>query len=278
MTCDKKTKVRRLTLSVVLGAGVLLVALPVFASIFGEENVTLTSILAELIDSGSTLADISDTASKVADSAEELLQIYQRANAAIDQFRNYSFDALLSDVQNDLYRQYPGFAKLEYATENFEKWRGSYSVSPFTAYQAIGAVAADVSAPLRRDVEARRTTIDRELLLASEASTGFAVAQTAEEASKIFSEKIDKLGAEAKDASPAHAQQIAAQASILLLEQQSHVMKLLSRVVRTGSVSETVDFGHALAARNAPYEHRDLLVGMANEALQPPALLTFGAP
>jgi hypothetical protein len=252
--------------------------MPVFASLFGEENVTLASILAELIDSGSTLSEISDTAGKLANTAEELRDTYARANAAIDQFKNYSFDALLSDLQHDFYRQYPGFAKLEYATENFGRWKDTYSRSPVTAYEGISAVAADLSAPLRRDLAARRANIDRELVLASEASTGFAVAQTAEEAGTTFSEQIDKLGREAKDASPGHAQQIAAQATILMLEQQSHMMKLLSRVVRTGSVTEAVEYGTKIAARNAAYEHRELLSGLGAEALKAPTLLTFGAP
>jgi hypothetical protein len=272
------TRRRSIVFALVIGGFVLLLSLPVFASLFGEENVTLTSILAELIDSGSTLSEVSDTVGKVASSAEELVEIYQRANAAIDQFRNYSLDALLSDVQKDVYRQYPGFARVAEATEHFDRWNDTYSRSPISAYEGLSTVAADVSLPLRRDLAQKRTSIDRELVLASEAATGFAVAATAEEASARFTEQIDKLGREATDASPGHAQQIAAQASILLLEPQSHVMKLLARVVRAGSVVEAIDYGTKIDTRNAAYDHRDVLSALGKEALQPPVLLTFGAP
>ena len=256
--------------------GLLAISTPAWASLFGEENGTLAGILAELVDSGMTLADLSDTAPKIADCTEQALKWYSKINAAIDEVRHYSFSQFLDDLGHDVSHQYPGFAKLEYATENFGTWASTKSSSPFTAYEAISAVAADISQPLRDDLAAHRASIDKELILASESAEGFAAAQTVEDASAKLDDQIKNLAREAENASPGRAQQLAAQAEMISLAQQSHTMRLLARMVRMNSTNAALDFGTRISARNAAYQHEAAYQEMASQALKPVELMQFG--
>lgn len=263
-----------------VGIAVLLVSVlcvgPVFASMFGEENATLVSILTELLDSGSTLADISKTADQIAGAMNEVASVSRRVYAGIEQVQHYSFDEFLSDFKNDFYRQYPGIGRLEYASENFAHWSDTSTRSPFTAYEAISAVAADVSQPLRDDIKAKRANIDRELILASEAANGFAAAQTADEVNDSLSKRITALSDEARNPSPGRAQQLTAQASFMLLAQQSQVMRLLSRTVRMDSTMAALDFGRRIEAHNTIYQTSDAMTELQTSALSSATLVNFG--
>src|SRR5262249_44318348 len=162
-----------LTVTVVLALGVLSVA-PVWGSIFGEENVTLVKILTEIIHANNVLEDMSDTASKAAGLTRDMLRSYQQVNAGIEEIRHYSTGAFLHDLQVDFYNQYPGFGELQDASQNLGRWATTRTTSPFTAYQAITAVVADASEPLRQDVRSGRANMDEEVILSSEAAGGFA--------------------------------------------------------------------------------------------------------
>src|SRR5262249_33886121 len=93
-----------------------------WGSLFGEENVTLVQILVQMTQTKQVLTDISSTAGEIADDTRDLLHTYRQINAGIDELRNYSFDSFLFDLKADLYNQYPGFGKLEYASQNLERW------------------------------------------------------------------------------------------------------------------------------------------------------------
>ncbi len=267
----------RWIVTVIVTLSCLVFAGPVFASMFGEENTTLASILSELISSGTTLSDVSHTADQMAGTVRDVSNLYQKANAAIDRVRNYSFDEFLSDLKNDFSREYPGFVRLEDATANFDRWQDTRSTSPVTAYRAISAVAADISQPLRDDLNANRTNIDRELVLASQAATGFATAQTADEVNDSISKRIAGLSDEAQSASPGRAQQLTAQATFILLAQQSQMMRLLSQMVRADSAGTAVEYGRSISARNAIYAQSDALTELEVGAVSATALVDFGA-
>jgi hypothetical protein len=256
---------------------VMFVSLPVQGSMFGEENVTLVKILAEIMQAHETLKDISDTASQAAGMTHDLLVTYQRVNAGIDELRNYTTGAFLRDLETDLYNQYPGFGKLTYASRNLERWATTRTASPFTAYEAISAVVADVSEPLRDDLAAGRANIDQELILKSEAAGGFAAAHSAEQATAGFdSEMKDLHTLVAGDFSPGQAEKVQARAAVMMLAQQSHTMRLLARAVRMESVRAALEYGSRMKAKNSMSERRETTVELTREALKPPAMMQFG--
>jgi hypothetical protein len=265
-----------------LGLGLLLVALfavaPVWGSMFGEENTTLVQMLVQLLQIESDMGELNKVAGEIGDTANALLSTYQQVNAGIDTLRNYSFDAFLNDLKVDLYRQYPGFAKLEGASRKLASWDDkSFTSSPFTAYEAIGAVVGDVTDPLRSDVSAGRVNIDEELLLKGEAAGGIAAAYTAEQATEAFDKQVKDLAALARSATPAQAAQLSARSGLMLAAQQSHVMRLLARTVRLRSLDAALEYGRRIHARNSAYEQRDTTVAFAKESLAAPALIDFSA-
>jgi hypothetical protein len=263
--------------SIVAGTLVVLGALPVWGSIFGEENVTLVEILVQMTESKQLLDDLNATASEAADMTRDLLSSYQRVNAGIEELQHYSLDGFLFDLKGDFYNQYPGFAKLEYASQNLERWERTRTRSPWTAYQAITAVVADVTQPLREDIAAGHVNVDQELILAGESAGGMAIAHTAEDETRGFDEEAKHLYDMAQDASPAKAQQIQARTSLLLVKQQSHVMRLLSRAVRLSSVNAALDYGARIRSKSSLYEGGSTAAKLAGEALSPPPMMTFEA-
>jgi len=258
---------------------VLIGVAPVWGSMFGEENTTLVQMLVQLLQIESDMTELNKVASDAADAANALLATYQQVNAGINALKNYSFDTLVNDLKVDLYRQYPGFSKLEGASRNLGRWESnSFTSSPFTAYEAIGAVVGDATQPLRQDIAAGRQNIDEELLLRGEAAGGIAAAYTAEQATEKFDTQVNELAGLARSATPAQAAQISARAGLMVAAQQSHVMRLLARAVRMRTVDSALEYGRRIRARNSAYEQRDTTLAFAREALAPPALINFATP
>jgi hypothetical protein len=256
---------------------VLLAVTPVWGSMFGEENMTLAQMLAQLLQIQKEMSDLNQVASEIADYSQELISAYQRVNAGIDQLKNYSLDAFARDLQTDVYRQYPGFAKLEHASASLGQWEQTRVSSPATAYQAITAVVGDVSKPLRRDIAAGNNNVDEALILAGEASGGLAAAHTAEEVTEKFDNEITRLADLSRNASPGQAAQISARANLLVAAQQSYVMRLLARAVRLHSVDASLEYGERIHAQNAAYEQRDLTTKFAAAATHAPSLIDFSS-
>lgn len=266
--------------SILVGAlcGALVLSTPVwggFFGLFGTEDVTLVQILAQTTKTNATLAVISDFVGDAAKAGQELLSTYHRVNAGIDALRNYSFGAFLWDAKMDLYNEYPGFREVEYASRNFAAWQGTWSSSPFTAYEAISALAADVTSPLRSDIEKGRVNIDRELVLSTEAAGGFALAHNSEQASRMFDRQMQELAALARTASPGQAQIGALRAQVILMAQQSQMMRLLSRAVRLQSTAVSFDYGDRIDSRAAVYRQREVTTDLARMAYRPVELMRF---
>ncbi len=249
---------------------------PVFASMFGEENTTLVSILTELVDSGSTLSDISQTADEAARTLNDLSSTYRKVYAGVESVEHFSFDGFLSDLENDFTRRVPGLGRLEYATANFDAWTNTHSTSPETAYRAISSLTGTVTAPLRTELQANHANIDRALALGGEAATGLATAEAADAASEKLDAQIAALAQEAKNPSPGRAGQLTAQASFLLLAQQSQMLRLLSRSVRTGSTEAALAFGTRIEAHTALTDQSSALSALQADALSSAKLISFG--
>jgi hypothetical protein len=269
---------RRFRILIVVAAFVVFacfVPLPAFASMFGEENTTLVQMLVQALRLNQQVAEVSNTLGKVADYGQQAAETYARVNAGINELKNYSFEAFVTDVKTDVYNQYPGFAKLENASQNLAQWEKTRAASPFTAYEAITAVAGDLSKSLRADVAAGRVNVDRELVLAGEASGGFAAAHTAEQVTERFDRDIATLERLARHASPGEAAQIAARADLMIAAQNSYLMRLVARTVRLDSVAATMEYAKRIEDKNAAYDTRDFTAKLAVEASKPPALIRF---
>src|SRR5207247_1349897 len=140
--------------------------------------------------------------------------------------------------------QYPGFGQLEHASRQLGRWDSSHTRSPVRAYEAITAVFGDVTAPLRDEIEAGRANVDRELLLKGEAAGALAAAHTAEEDSETFDRQAKEFyDLYTADGSPGASEQLQARTNLMLVKQQSYIMRLLARTTRLQSVDAALTYG-----------------------------------
>ena len=257
------------------GAALTLNYLPAWAAL-GEENLTLVQILAEIIHAKEELQDLNDAAHTGVALTRDLLETYQAANAGIEELRSYTWDRFVDDFQEDLYQQYPGLGELEHASRNLRRWESTRTRNPWTAYEAISAVAGDVSAPLREDIRAGRVNVDEELILHSEAAGGFSAAYTAEDSTRRFDEDVKDLhAAYERDPSPGSASMIGARATLLVAAQNSHIIRLLARSVRLDGVDKALSYGARMRAKNSMHERRDTTRSFTEAALEPPQMMRF---
>jgi hypothetical protein len=274
---------RRVLAHVTIGAtalatGLVVLDAPLRASMFGEENVTLAAILTESIKSYEELRQITDLVGEGADAAASLVDAYQRVNAGVDALRSYSVDGFLRDFRGDVYHLYPGLAKLANGSARLGDWDRTHSSNPFTAYEAISALAGDLTAPLRDDVKAGRRSIDRELILETEAAGGFALADVSEASTRTYDREVTRLRERYEhQADPGTAAMVAAHTNLLIAEQNSHIIRLLARTVRLDGVDKAIRAGERLGAMRDTYRRQDVTAALAQDALKPPALMRFDA-
>lgn len=235
------------------GLAALNYAPAVWGSMFGEENATLIQILAESIQMTEELQDLNDGMAVTAQVITDVRDTYNQVNAGIEEIKGYTFDSFLDDLKEDLYHQYPGFGELEGASEKLRHWEDTRARSPWTAYEAITAVAGDLTEPLREDARAGRVNLDREYILAGEAAGGFSVAYTSEEATRAFDKETEALTLLAQNASPGQSEQITARGIVLVAAQNSYIIRLLARGVRLDGVNMALDYAARMDQRNAAY-------------------------
>jgi len=246
------------------------------ASIFGEENVTLGAILTESIKSYNELRSITDAVGEGAELAGELVDAYQKVNAGVDELRGYSVDAFLHDFKGDMYHLYPGLAKIENGSARLRDWDSTHTSTPFTAYEAISGLAGDLTAPLRDDVHAGRRSLDKELILETEAAGGFALADLSESSTQAYDREVARLRDRyERQADPGTAAMVAAHADLLIAEQNSHIIRLLARTVRLDGVDKALRAGDRLSSLRDSYRRQDATAALAQDALRPPPMMRF---
>jgi hypothetical protein len=274
-------RVRRLlghvaVVAVAFAGGLLLLVATSRASLFGEENVTLGAILSESVKSTNELRQITDLVGEGAEAATSLVDAYQRVNAGVDELKGYSVDAFLHDFRGDVYHLYPGLSKIDGASGRLQGWSGTHTSSPVTAYEAVSAMAGGLTAPLRADVKAGRRSIDRELILETEAAGGFALADVSESSTQAYDREIAKLRDRyERQADPGTAAMVAAHTNLLIAEENSHIIRLLARSVRLDGVDKAIRAGERLGAMRDSYRRQDATLALAGDALKPPALMRF---
>lgn len=249
------------------------------ASMFGEENLTLAQILLQSLKQTEELKAITDAAGETANLTGELVDGYRRVNAGIDEISNYSTDRFLEDFKEDIYHLYPALSKIEGTSSKFGAWDQSHTSSPFTAYEAISAIAGDLTAPMRQDLASGKRSIDKERILQTEAAGGFALADVAETSSKHYDTEVKRLRDQYEhQASPGSAAMVAAHTNLLIAEQNSQIIRLLARTVRLDGVDKAINASERLGALREDYKRRDATRAVSEDALKPPPMMTFGSP
>jgi hypothetical protein len=246
------------------------------ASVFGEENLTLGQILFQSLKQTEELKAITDTTGETVNLVGNLVDTYSRVNAGIDELSHYSVDSFLHDFKDDVYNLYPVLAKIEYGSARLQNWDQTHTSSPFTAYEAISAIAGDLTQPLRDDVKAGRRSIDKELILQTEAAGGFALANVAELSTKNYDQEIAKLRSEyERNPSPGTAAMITAHTNLILAQQNSQLIRLAARTVRLDGVDKSMRASDQLGAVRDTYRRDKASQDLAKDALAPPPMMNF---
>lgn len=266
---------RRYVLLIAALLAVVAAARPALASVFGEDNVTLVRILAELSNARAELEDLNAAAHVTAGLMRDVRDTYAHVNAGIDELGGYSWGRFVDDFQDDLYRQYPAFGELAHGSSQLGRWDATRTRSPFTAYEAITAVVGDVGAALSDDVAAGRANVDEALIMKGEAAGGFAAAATAEEATRAFDAEVQALALLAQDASPGQAAQLAARTQLLVAAQNSYLIRLVSRTVRLDGVDLALAYSRRLRGQNQLAAATPGLLEFALDAATPTSMVSF---
>jgi hypothetical protein len=242
---------------------------------FGGEEVLLGQLLSESVKETAELKDIAGTAASTVQAAEDLLDTYEKVNAGIDELKSYSLGEFLSDFRKDVYHLYPDLGRIEGGSKRLAHWEDTHTSSPFTAYEAISAVAVDLTGTVKKDIKDGRVNIDREILRRTEAAGGFALASASEDASKDYDRAIERLEAAYATRSPGSAAMVTAEANLLLARQNSAIIRLLARSVRLDGVEKALLADEHLGALVGSQRHAEEAGSFAKEAVKPPTMMTF---
>jgi hypothetical protein len=270
---------RRVALVLAAASAGALLWRPVRASIFGEENALLIKQLAELIGIHRELKVTSDGIMQGARMATNMYELYESARAGVDELRNYSTDAFLRDLRDDVYRTYPGFEILGegIASQQLARWRDSHARSPATSYEMISAVFGDLTAPMKERVKAGEVDADRAYLWRYEAAGALALAADAEawtESADRDAREIYRLAADADAEQAAH---LSARALSLVAIQNSHIVRLLSRRVRFDGIRGAMEWGRRVQGLQRDEAMTAEVDAHLERAEAPPRMMSFGA-
>ncbi len=271
------TRRKKITLCLLAVSVFALLATAAKAGIFGfsGDEVLLGQLLTESIKETTELKDIASTAANTVQAAEDLLDTYNRINAGIEELTNYSLGEFVSDFKRDVYHLYPDLAKIEGGSKRLAHWENTHTSSPFTAYEAISAVAVDLSAPLKQGVKEGKINVDREILRRTEAAGGFALATAAEESSQGYDKAIERLESLYTTRTPGAAAMVTAETNLLIARQNSAIIRLLARSVRLDGVSKVLTADEHLGAIQSNQKHLEEAGVFAKEAVKPPKMMTF---
>lgn len=275
------------TTVLVMGMLVALAAVsyaPVWGSVFGEENVTLVSILTQTLNITNEMIELNDTAEDFAAGMDDLVDTYQKMNAGYDEIAHYTSGAFLADFRDDFESKYPGFGSLQRASKRLKHWDQQTNSSPWSAYQFLSSAAADVvdlADPTAHTEHAQAIT-DSAVLMQREADFAVAEADQAHQVAAKLDDEARKLlhllEHPAYKKSPARSQELAARATLLTLESNSHLMRLLARGVRFEGIDRAI--GSGVRRRSEAFEKRkaEQSAHFVRHAMAPPPLLAFELP
>lgn len=254
-----------------------------YASIFGEENITLAAQLTELIGIGENTYQMLHEAREGIDLARETVDEARRVRAAIDDLDHYTTDRFREDFKRDVMRTHPDLAYIirETSADGLRDWRDSTVRSPMGSYELIGRVFGEATQELRQAQEEGRVKVESSVLYRYESAVTLAASANAES----FIEKSDADIAEILEAlegaSEGEAVVLGARLQALIAAQQSHILRLLSRSVRREGIEDArhyqgavtaMEFGLGLSQKTKEDE------AAIQRAKKSPRLMTFESP
>lgn len=243
-------KAKRIVVKVGVVLAVVLGATVAYASVFGEENITLWKQLSELVGiNNNTYQSLKETREGL-DYTREMVDDARRARALVRELNDYSTDKFIDDFKRDFLNTYPDIDYIinNYGAEGLDKWRDSEMESPMSSYELIGAVFGEVTDEVKNAQKDGLVELEGPVLYRYEAATSLAVADDANDFIERADEDIDMLVEQLNGASKEQAIVLQAKIQALSAAQNSHMLRMMARMLRREGVEDARRYQSAIKA------------------------------
>lgn len=270
----KNILVRVAACALVVGAGTV-----GYASVFGEENLTLVQQLSELIGINRNTYDSLRETREGIDLAREAADDARRAQMLVADLQSYTTDRFIEDFKRDVLKTYPDLDYIIRATsaEGLREWQDSKMRSPMGSYELIGRVFGEVTEELREEQEEGLVQMEGAVLYRYEAAASLTAASDADMFIDKSDQDIEVLVAQLNGATREEAIVIQAKIQAVVAAQNSHMLRLMSRMVRREGVEDARHYQGSMQTLQVGSEMQKGRRNMAESVSKPPSFMHFDA-
>lgn len=225
---------KKIVLRVVVCGGVICGGGMAYASIFGEENITLARQLTELMGIHSKLKSGLVEAREAVDLATDARDDILQGQALIEELHTYSVDRFIEDFRKDVLKTYPDLDYIinETGAESLNGWYEADLGTPMGSYEFIGRAFGEVTSEMRDSQQAGDIDLNDAVQKKAEASADLTAAAQAEAFSKKADQDIEDLVQALSDATKDEAVVIHAKLAAIVAVQNSHRLRMEARQLR----------------------------------------------
>ncbi len=268
----------KIVLRIALAFGVLCGGTVAYASIFGEENITLVQQLSELIgisnNTYKTLAEARDAVDLAVEARDTALQ----AEALVEELSNYTADRFVTDFKNDVLKTYPDLDYIISKTGSggLTDWKSSNMRTPMGSYELIGRVFGEVTDEVKAAQAAGAVKTERATLYRYEAAASLTAAENATQFLKSSDVDLETLVERLNGATKEEAIVINAKIQAIVAAQNSHLIRLQARSIRRDGVDDARRYRSSIKALDATTRFAEGERGLASKFEELPVLLDLG--
>ena len=247
---------KKIILRVALALGILCGGTVAYASIFGEENITLVQQLSELMGiSRNTYDNLAEARTGVDLALEARDDLYQ-ARALVEELSEYTTDRFIADFKRDVLKTYPDLDYIinKSGSGGLTDWRASNMRTPMGSYELIGRVFGEVTEDTRKAQEEGRVKTENMTLYRYEAAASLTAAENANAFIDSADADIEVLVAQLNGATKEEAIVLQAKIQAVVAAQNSHLMRMQSLQLRRQGIEDARKYQRSARATQALLE------------------------
>lgn len=268
---------KKILLRVVLVVGLLCGGTVAYASIFGEENITLVQQLSELMGiSRNTLNTLAEARAGV-DMAIEAREDVYRAKAAVEELSEYTTDRFITDFKNDVLKTYPDLDYIIRKTGSggLTDWQSTNMRTPMGSYELIGRVFGEVTQDVQDAQAEGLVKTEGATLYRYEAAASLSAAENATVFLKSSDADLETLVAQLNGATKEEAIVINAKIQAIVAAQNSHLIRLQARAIRREGVQDARKYRSSMKGIEAAVQFSEGEEALTTSFEELPMLMDF---
>ncbi len=268
---------KKILLRVVLVVGLLCGGTVAYASIFGEENITLVQQLSELMGiSRNTLNTLAEARAGV-DMAIEAREDVYRAKAAVEELSEYTTDRFITDFKNDVLKTYPDLDYIIRKTGSggLTDWQSTNMRTPMGSYELIGRVFGEVTQDVQDAQAEGLVKTEGATLYRYEAAASLTAAENATVFLKSSDADLETLVAQLNGATKEEAIVINAKIQAIVAAQNSHLIRLQARAIRREGVQDARKYRSSMKGIEAAVQFSEGEEALTTSFEELPMLMDF---